>query len=46
MYNSKFMNILNSTYNLFKYFASLSLSHFLFADNVIKKLPILHVLHN
>ena len=40
------MNILDSTDNLFKYLACLFLSHFLFVDDVVKKLSILHKFHN
>ena len=46
MNDSKFMNILDSTNDLFENFTSLVLIHSFPADNIIKKLSFLHVLHD
>ena len=40
------MNILDSTDDLFEHLAGLFLPHFLFIDDVVKKLSILHKFHD
>lgn len=45
MNDSKLVNVLDSAYDLLENLASFSLSHSLFADNVVKKFSTFHVLH-
>lgn len=40
------MNIFDSTDNLLKNLAGLFFSHFLFVDDIVKKLSILHKFHD
>ena len=46
MNDSELMNILNSTDDLFKNFASLFLSHSFSINNVVKKFSFLHKFHH
>lgn len=46
MHYSEFMSVLDSTDNLLKDFASLLLIHPFLADNIVKQLTPLHVLHD
>lgn len=46
MHYSKFVSIFDSTDDLFKYFTGFLFIHFLFADNIVEQLTILHVLHH
>ena len=46
MYDSKFVYILNSTYDLFEDFACLFLSHSFLADYIVEEFSILHEFHH